>query len=169
MKNKLIFFFIVCFVSCDKIPGISDIALTPESSHYSEKNNLLIERYTYPNDTIKIGRSSFIITDAWISHNFKKRSYIDINKEYVKFFCTFKDIETNNYFIGYPLESIKNSIRNDAHGFEGIGSKFQHYCFFIEEKNKEKLPDTIKLFINNDNKSSNIKTLSFYKYSSLYK
>ncbi len=151
---------------------VGDMATTPESSCYSEKNNLLIERYTYPKDTLKIVDDYYIITDVWVSHNFKKRSSDEINKNYVWFFCTFKNIKTGEYFLNNskesPIYSFTNSVTGGSHGFSGLGGKFENYTFSFKEKNSKLLPDTITITIINAYDKTKEKSIQFFKYSSLY-
>jgi len=170
MKKIFYFIFIYSFFSCDKLPGVSDVSLTPENSSYSEKNGLLVERYTYPNDTIVIFGKQFKIADAWVTHNFKKRNSRQINFEYLVFFCSFKNINTNEYYVDTTLgdfnEILSHNVESYGHGFEGLGKKFSHYNLLFKDKNINKLPDTLKVYVN---QGQGIKTLNFYKYSSLYK
>lgn len=73
MKKYIYLLISLSFFSCDKIPGVNNIALPPESSDYSEKQGLLVEKYTYPKDTINLLGDNYQVTDAWVSHNFKNR------------------------------------------------------------------------------------------------
>jgi len=169
MKNFILLLLLV-FISCDKIPGISDVALTPESSSYSEKNGLLIERYTYPNDTVHIFGNKYIIADAWVTHNFIKRTSKEVKLDYVVFFCSFKNIHTNEYFIDTTLGDfdhvLSHNVDSYGHGFEGLGKKFRHYKLTFIDNEIKNLPDTLEIYVQNGQEKN---TLSFYKYSSLYK
>src|SRR5690606_27960818 len=165
MKKCIYFLVSLLFFSCDKIPGVNNIALPPESSNYSEKQGLLVEKYTYPKDTINLLGDNYLIADAWVSHNFKNRTSKEINLDYLVFFCSFKNIKTNEYFIdqtkGDIFAVLEHNIDSYGHGFEGLGKKYSHYSIFFKDKNIENLPDTIKIFVKNRKET---KELNFYKY-----
>ena len=152
------------------MPGVKNIALPPENSAYSEKNGLLVERYTYPKDTIDILGDNYLISDAWVSYNFKNRTSKEINLDYLVFFCSFKNIQTNEYFIdqtkGDIYDVLSHNVDSRGQGFEGLGYKFSNYSLFFKDKNIKNLPDTIMIFVKNGQGS---KTLNLYKYSNLYK
>lgn len=165
MKKLFYFILFIFIVSC--VGGYSG---APENSSYSEKNNLLVERYTYPQDTIAIFNYKYKIVDAWISHNFTRSYSKEINFNYLVFFCSFKNTMTNEYFInqtkGDVFDLISHNLEDKGFGFEGLGNEFSNFSIFIEDKNIENLPDTIKIFVKNGKET---KILNFYKYSSLYK
>jgi hypothetical protein len=170
MKTFFGILFLFAILSCDRIPGFNNYALPPEHSSYSEKNKLLVERYTYPRDTCEIFDEKYRIVDAWLSHNFTNSSAKAVNLNYLVFFCTFKNLRTNEYFIdqtkGDVLSLFSNNLANNGFGFEGLGTKFSNFAVFLKDKKVENAPDTIKIFLKQGNKT---KTLNFYKYSSLYK
>lgn len=164
MKRFIYFISFFFIVSC--VGGYSG---APENSSYSEKNNLLVERYTFPPDTVTIFNDQYRIVDAWVSNNFKQRNSKEINFNYLVFFCSFKNTVTNEYFInqtkGDVFDLISHNLEDNGFGFEGLGNEFSNFSIFLKDKNIENLPDTIKIFVK---QGKEIKTLNFYKYSSFY-
>lgn len=107
MKYFYLSFLLISF-GCEKLPGVSDVPLTPASSQYSKSNKLLINTYSLPKDHVKILGNNYIICDAWTSYNFKSKSDKRINKESRAFYCTFLNINTNEKFINFTENNVNN-------------------------------------------------------------
>ncbi len=146
-----------------RFPFTNQFPSTPKSSKYSEVNGLLVKKYSIPKDTINIFDENYRVVDAWVSHNFTNSKKEKINKNYLKFLCTFENIRTKEKFIdqtkGNVLNLISHNTNSFSYGFNGVGKDFSHLTLFFDDKNIENLPDTIKIFVKNEKET---KVLNFY-------